>query len=450
MELNVAPQFKGAVDKVIGWLATRPAAAAALADCVLNVGPATDSRYGVDMGAIASPSYVGDSARLGTDHFSDEVKTLAKQNGHAVSMKFAYNPRTKKYDVYGSKNPAYVADGSYVGDGVDLIAAQTITPWSVNWHRNVFKQPLAWSQAKKFVEIEQGTDPWAEVMSMPLAQFSGFAALNTAGSVSNSKTQDVEIQTGMMSRVIINMDVTYKITVEELNRLQTSSAPWAGQMISQKQAYANWVMEMLTDVLIYWGNSATGTDGLFTVASPTAWSTYGSSMSVIHAGSSASKGSDMYAAFAAAVADFLTLNLNKFDKVDIGMSPLAYNIMSKEAYSAVYEPKSPLAIFFKNFEAGESKGGSTPTFEIFPDALLSASTVFNSLATDYLVITSPSIGGGPNDERQPIVTLGAPLMDFVYPVVPGQYNTQYKQLRRTAGIFAPYTNAIKVYTGFGV
>jgi hypothetical protein len=207
---------------------------------------------------------------------------------------------------------------------------------------------------------------------------------------------------------------------------------------------------MLTDVLIYWGNSATGTDGLFTVVAPTAWSGYGSSMTVIHAGSSASKGSDMYAAFASAMSDFLTTNLNKFDTVKVGMSPLAYNIMCKEAYSSVYNPKSPLAIFFKNFEAGEKKDGATPTFEIFPDALLSASTVFNSLATDYMVITAPSIGGGPSDEKQPIVTLGAPLMDFVYPVVPGQYNTQYKQLRRTAGVFAPYTNAIKVFTGFGV
>ena len=287
-------------------------------------------------------------------------------------------------------------------------------------------------------------------MSLPLAQFSGFAAVNNAGSVSNSKTQDVEIQTGMMSRTIINMEVTYKITVEELNRLSTSSAPWAGQMISQKQAYANWVMEMLTDVLIYWGNSATGTDGLFTVKAPTAWSGVGSSLTTINAGSSTSKGSDMYALFASAISDYLTTNLNKFTEVDIGMSPLAYNILSKQAYSSVYNPKSPLAIFMENFDAGETKDGTKPTFNIFPDALLSANTIFNSLSTDYLVITSPSIGAGPNDEQQPIIALGAPLMDFVYPVVPGQYNTQYKQLRRTAGVFAPYTPAIQVYTGFGV
>jgi hypothetical protein len=442
MELNVHPMFKGAVDKVLTKLKELPEASRMLADCVLNLGPASDSRYGVDMAAVTSPVYVGDSRFIGEDGITEEHKAMAKQDSRSVGLKWVYNYATKKYDVKSYK--------PYAADAVDLIAAQTVTPWSVNWFRNVFKQPLAWSKAKNFIQVEQGSDPWAEVMSLPLATFSGFAALNTAGSVSNSKTQDVEIQTGMMSRVIINMDVTYKITVEELNRLNSSAAPWAGQMISQKQAYANWVMEMLTDVLIYWGNSATGTDGLFTVVAPSAWSGVGSSLTVIQNGVSTSKGSDMYALFANAVSDFLTTNLNKFTEIDIGMSPLAYNIFSKQSYSAVYNPKSPMAVFMENFDAGENKDGTMPTFNIFPDALLSASTVFNSLATDYLVITSPSIGGGPNDEKQPIIAFGAPLMDFVYPVVPGQYHTQYKQLRRVAGVFAPYTPAIKVYTGFGV
>ena len=442
MELNVSPQFQGAVGKVMSWLNGMPAAAKALKDCVLTVGPATDGRYGIDAAALGNPCFVGDSARIGEDLTTAEHKAMAEQDARSVGMKWEYNAATGKYDIKSYK--------PYAADAVDLIGAQTITPWSVNWFRNVFKQPLAWSRAKNFVQIEQGSDPWAEVMSLPLAQFSGFAAVNNAGSVSNSKTQDVEIQTGMMSRTIINMEVTYKITVEELNRLSTSSAPWAGQMISQKQAYANWVMEMLTDVLIYWGNSATGTDGLFTVKAPTAWSGVGSSLTTINAGSSTSKGSDMYALFASAISDYLTTNLNKFTEVDIGMSPLAYNILSKQAYSSVYNPKSPLAIFMENFDAGETKDGTKPTFNIFPDALLSANTIFNSLSTDYLVITSPSIGAGPNDEQQPIIALGAPLMDFVYPVVPGQYNTQYKQLRRTAGVFAPYTPAIQVYTGFGV
>lgn len=450
MELNVHDSCKGVVSRVMDRLNANPSAAKALEDCVLNVGPANNARFGCSTDALYHPEFVGDSAHIGQRRSTAEIDALAKMNAKAVSMQFVFNPATKKYDVVCGKNPAYAADGSYVGDAVDLIAAQTLTPWSVNWFTNIFKQPLAWSKARELVDIEQGNDPWAEVMSMPLATFSGFAALNSAGSVSNNRTQDVEIQTGMMSRTIINMDVTYKITVEELNRLQSSSAPWAGQMLSLKQEYANWVLEMLTDVLIYWGNSATGTDGLFTVSSPTAWSGVGSSLSAIAAGASTSKGSDMYALLGGVLSDYMSANLNKLTEIDIAMSPLAYNILSKQAYSSVYEAKSAMTVFQENFGGGEGKDTGKPTIKIHPDALLSASTTFNSLATDYLVISSPRIGGGPDDTPQPLIRFGAPLMDFVYPTIPGQYHNQHKQLRRVAGIFAPYTTALRVYTGFGV
>ena len=442
MQINAHKSLQKVVGFVQKQVANNPMASRALSDCTLTIGPANDSNYQIPIDAMFAPSFVGDSRHIGKNICSAEIEALAKVSPKAASMRFVYDHETKKYDVKWDKN--------MVTDSVDLIAAQTITPWSVNWFRNVFKQPLAWSKARKFVTIENGTDPWAEVMSMPLAQFSGFAALNNAGSLGNSKTQDVEIQTGMMTRTIINMDVTYKITIEELKRLETSGAPWAGQMLSQKQEYANWVLEMLTDVLIYFGNAATGTDGLFTVNSPTSWASIGDSLSVVAAGASASKGSDMYALFAKALNSFLTTNMNKFPKIMVGMSPLAYNIFTSAAYSSVYSPISPMKTFMDNYQAGQDKDGRMPEIEIFADPLLAASTIFNALATDYLVITAPEIGTGPDDQPQPLVTFGAPLMEFVYPVVPGQYTTQYKMLRRAAGIFAPYTPAIQVYTGFGV
>ena len=42
------------------------------------------------------------------------------------------------------------------------------------------------------------------------------------------------------------------------------------------------------------------------------------------------------------------------------------------------------------------------------------------------------------------------LNKFVFPVIPGMYNHQYKTLRRVAGIMAPIPAATRVYAGFGV
>ena len=431
-----------------GLIAQNPAARNALSNCDIRIGPASNDGYQADVGALAQPLYVGDSHHWGTEDCSAEVSALADKDANSVSMRWHWNQAEKKYDIDFKK---FVGD-SMVGDASPLITAQALTPWSVSWFKEIFRQPLAWSKARKFITIENGTDPWAEVMSLAMAQYSGFAALGNAGSPANTKTQDVELQTGMMTAPIINMDVTYKLAVEELKRLETSKAPWAGQVISQKQEYANWVLEMLTDYVIYYGNAPTGTLGLFTVNTPTAWSTVGSSMTVLAADATATQtiGSNMYRAFAKALVSFLTTNLNKIKKVKVGMSPLAFNLFTAYPYSNVYNPNAAMKIFMENFLAGENREGGTPEIEIFPDPLLQPSTLFNPLATDYMVIVAPEIETGPDEKPQPLTLFGAPLMEFVYPVIPGQFMTQYRMLRRIAGMFVPYTPAVQVYTGFGV
>ena len=82
--------------------------------------------------------------------------------------------------------------------------------------------------------------------------------------------------------------------------------------------------------------------------------------------------------------------------------------------------------------------------------MLDAKTDFNPNNYDYMVITAPEIGLGPSDTRKNVILQGMPLKEFIYPVIPGQINTQHRMLRRYAGIFAPVTEAIQVYSGFGV
>ena len=119
-------------------------------------------------------------------------------------------------------------------------------------------------------------------------------------------------------------------------------------------------------------------------------------------------------------------------------------------YSAAYNPKSPLAIFEENYIAGMTKTGKIPRVEFFADPMLDAATQFNSGIHDYLVITAPEIGLGPEDAKKKVILQGMPLSEFVYPVVPGMINTQHRVLRRYAGIFAPVSESVKIYSGFGV
>ena len=82
----------------------------------------------------------------------------------------------------------------------------------------VFKEPLAWSDAISLVKVQPGTNPWATVKAMAAMSYSGSSAVNTAGGVDNTMSNDVGTKVGMLTQQIINIRTTYKLTVEELER----------------------------------------------------------------------------------------------------------------------------------------------------------------------------------------------------------------------------------------
>ena len=437
--------------KKLGKLANRMVgmngkAADMLRDATLSIGLASDPHYGVLASAVESPTYVGDGAAIGKAvGLTPELEALYKRNAMSVNVKPHFNMVTGKYDMIYTKSGVK----TYTGDSGELIAAQAISPWNASFFPEVFKQPLLYSHARDLVKRLGGTNPWGEVQNLQLAAYSGWGLIDAAGSVAANLKQNVNVQGGIMSSPIINIKVFFNFTVEEMERAKgADGSPFAGSLMAEKQRYAQYVIDMITDYLTYYGNEETNTLGLFDVNGETSWS--GATLSEILADNSdTAKGNTMYKALSKAITDFMNASQNKFDVIRVAMSPKAYNILTSTPYSDVYEAKSPLAIFEENFEAGVTKSGSKPKIEFFADPFLAANTEFNSSLSDKLVITAPEIGAGPDDEKQDVLFLGIPLENFTYPVYPNAYDQQHAVLRRFAGVFAPVGIAVKCYTGFG-
>ncbi len=441
-----------------------PEAADSLSRSTLRVSTDLDA-LDINPGCIDSPLFVGDSALIGQTYGRTAALDAAfKANANAMGMQYILNPITHKYDInLSAAKPRGMIGDSSGGMAMDaagqFINGQLLSPNAINMIQEVFRQPLAWSDASSLVKIQMGDNPWAEAQSMFTAGYSGWGAINTSGSADNTMSQDVEVQSGIMSQAIINMDVTYKLSVQEMERAKASGSnvPYAGQLIAQKQAYANWVLDIMRDALIYYGNTATNNIGLLGVNSVVDWTTlYSSSfktLSYINTdGTNTAKGSTAYQQLATAISDFLSTLKNKVTKVNVRMSPEAYNILGKLPYSDVYNPNSAIKIMVENFMSGKGLNAA-PAIEILPDPMLSASSaanVFNPIAHDYLVITAESIGTGPDNASQSLIWYGQPLDKFVYPVVPQQFSTQYRTMRRVSGIFAPLTTAVKVYSTYGI
>lgn len=447
MKINCSSEFKK-VGKIANRLVSANGKASdLLRDATLQIGRASDPEYGVPASAVNSPIYVGDHAVLGSIiGNSAEIEALYKKNPLAVNMKPRFNIRTGKYDVVCSKSGIQ----SFVGDSGELISMQTISPWNASYFPELFKQPLLYSHARDLVKRLGGTNPWGEVQNLQLAAYSGWGLIGESGTVAANMKQNVNVQSGIMSAPIINIKVFFNFTVEEMERAKgDNGSPFAGSLMAEKQRYAQYVIDMITDYLTYYGNEDTNTIGLLDVNGLTSWA--GKTLNEILADTTdTNKGYTMYQALANAITDFMGASKNKFDVVRVAMSPEAYNVLTSTPYSNNYEPKSPLKIFEENFEAGVTKNGSKPKVEFFADPFLSAINGFDNSGSDKLVITAPEIGAGTDDEKQDLLLLGIPLENFTYPVYPNSYDQQHAVLRRFAGVFAPVGQAVKCYSGFGV
>lgn len=416
----------------------------AVGDMTLHIGQSTAPEFQTPAGA-RDCLFIGDSAFIGKLRASDSVRQLYKTDKKRVAMYARYNSESGKWDMEAKDI------GRQMDAAGDLLNYQTISPWTQSFFEDIFDRPLLYSHASDLVKTYQGTNPWAKVMNLYLADYGGAAVgLEQGGSPENSATKDVTVSSGIMSALVLNMFVTYSLTIEEQEMAKVNGNPFGSKLIQKKIQYANYVLQALTDYLTYYGNANTDTQGLFQVNAITTYA--GNSLAQIADGTSQTKGSDAYAALSTILNDFFSHSYNKFDHVKVAMSTQAYNLLSSLPYSQQYNPTSPLAVFEKNYLGGRNtkEGNREPRVEFLADPLLDANTDFNSNKFDYLVITAPEVGTGPENEKKSVILQGMPLKEFVYPVVPGMVNQQHRMLRRYAGVYAPVLDSVKIYSGFGV
>ena len=445
MEVKVGKGFNGLVDKAMSFIERDAAMSRALGDAEFAVGFDTDNGFGVPSHAADCAVYMGDEEFLGQKLSNPAVEAMLKKDPSKVQIKPEFNPTTQKWDMHF----AMQGDAAF-----DPLAGQTFSPWNITYLSKVWKEPLAYSNAHKLIKkMSGGNNPFAEVFTLFLEQYAGWGVIGQAGNLQNTLTNDVNVRNGMASFPIINMMGTYTVTLRE--KKQQGWGPFGQSPIARKQSYLNYVMDMMEDILILYGNEETNTPGLLSINPIKTWTTGQSLKDIYSSASITTRGSTMYRLLADRINDFMTKADNKFNKIQIGLSPEAYNYLQSAAYSDVYSPEAAMKTFMENYNGGKGPGHEVPSIEFVVEPLYKASTSdnpnpLNPNSFDYMSISSPEIGGGPKNESQPTNFFASVLDKFVFPVYPSTYNDQYKTMRRTAGVIAPIPQAIEVYAGFGV
>lgn len=445
MNIKTGKGFGGLVDKAMSFVDRDASMTRALSDTELSVGFDSDAGFGVPASAVNSPLFMGDEDFLGEKLINSATEAMLKKNPNSVQIRPQYNPATGKFDM----KFAMPGDADF-----DPLAGQAFSPWNITYLSKVWKEPLAYSNAQKLVKkMSAGNNPFAELFTLFLEQYAGWGVIGQTGSLQNTTTNDVNVRNGMASFPIINIMGTYSVTLRE--KKQQGWGPFGQSPVARKQSYLNYVMNMIECILILYGNEETNTPGLLNINPIKVWDSGKSLKDIYKSSTSTTRGSDAYRLLADCINQFMTRADNKFSKIQIGLSPEAYNSLQSMPYSDVYNPEAAMKTFMENYNGGKGPGHEVPSIEFVVEPLLKASTSdnvnpLNPNTFDYMTITAPEIGGGPDDEKQPTNFYASVLDKFVFPVIPGMYNDQYKTLRRTAGVIAPIPQAVEVYAGFGV
>lgn len=445
MDIKTGKGFSGLVNKAMSFIERDAAMMKALGDSEFGIGFDSDNGFGVPSHAADCALYMGDEAHVGQKFTNPAVEAMLKKDPSKVQLKPEFNPNTNKWDMHF----AMQGDAAF-----DPLAGQAFSPWNITYLSKVWKEPLAYSNAHKLIKkMSGGNNPFAEIFTLFLEQYAGWGVIGQAGNLQNSLTNDVNVRTGMASFPIINMSGTYTVTLRE--KKQQGWGPFSSSPVARKQSYLNYVMDMMEAILILYGNEETNTPGLLSINPIKTWTTGKSLKDIYNSSTSQTRGSEAYRLLADRINQFMTRADNKFKRIQIGLSPEAYNDLQSMAYSDVYSPEAAMKTFMENYNGGKGPGHETPSIEFVIEPLFKPSTAenpnpCNPNSFDYMTISSPEIDGGPNKESQPTNFFASVLDKFVFPVYPSTYNDQYKTMRRTAGVIAPIPQAIEVYAGFGV
>lgn len=441
MKISTGKGFGGLVDKAMSYVTKDVGLERALNDCELAVGFDNDNGFGIPSHAADSALFCGDEAVIGNKICDAATEAMLRADATKVSVRPRWNEATQKFDM------EFKTMG---GDAApDFLAGQVFSPWNITYLNKIWKEPLSYSHAKELVRSENaGNNPFAELFTLFLEQYAGWGVIGQTGTFQNNMTNDVQVKNGMASFPIINMMGTYTLTLRE--KKQKNWGPMGTSPLARKQSYLEYVMDMIKNILIIYGNEETNTPGLMQINPIKTWESGKSVKDLYASTTSTTRGSDLFRMLANVVNDFMARADNKFGKIKIAVSPEAYNYLLSTPYSDVYSPQAALKTFADNYLAGKGPGHTTPTIEWVAEPLLKPNSEVNKNPFDYMILSAPEIGGGPENERQATNFYANVLDKFVFPVIPGMYNEQYKTLSRTAGVIAPIPAATEVYAGFGV
>jgi hypothetical protein len=377
-----------------------------------------------------------------------------------------------KVGYFDKKTGRYVAE-PVVKSVHDSILSGLETPyWNVSRIQKIFRMPLLTGDASFLVSKVGVPNIWADIIQLFTASYEGKARVSAVAHTTgeHNTATGFRSRSGTMISQIINLLIDYESPTPNEQLLAGMEGWLVGQLMSDRDVYADKMLEQLMNSLILNGHEETGFNGLRQIAdrdgaieyypSDRATAEYMYEQDAISSDEPSNKtvGADLLSMLMHFIADkteamhFLPLTVRCL------CAPVLYKALHYTMTSKTFNQNSPLSIISTAFESENKIVGTMVTrsdnavrmaFNIVPDPMLAPNTPFNDTDEDLLIMTFPSLQSSMGDQDD-LVMLPMLIDKMVLPVAPAYRDGQVRTaLKRIGSLLCPITNTVHIMSGMG-
>ncbi len=378
---------------------------------------------------------------------------------------------------YDKSKGMFVAEriASQVNDSI--LSGLTTPYWDISVIQKVFRQPFLEGYATNLVSPVGVPNIWADLVQIFTASYEGNARISSVASGTGEFNTSVGVKNRVNTMIskVVNLVIDYESpTPNELATLSQQGNFLGGQLIGDRDAYANLMLRTLKNNLYYYGSDQF--DGLYQIADRDAAATGSVSTMTLYSGTTMSSiwNTDMVSAAAGlttgskVIKAFVYLfgeimeSLNFMPKsVRIAVSPTVYKVLKFVLTSDQFVQEGPLSFIGKAFEfnnkvigtmATKALDGSWQSFELMPDPMLAARTPGNPNGYDLMFITFPDWSSALDPANLTDAIIAPVLVEnMILPSAPGYRDgTVRTAMTRIGSIIAPVERSVFCIKGFGI
>jgi hypothetical protein len=377
-----------------------------------------------------------------------------------------------KLGYFDTKTGKYVIEPAVQSVHDSILSGMEVPYWNVSRIQKIFRAPIQRGYAERLVSKVGVPNIWADLIQLYTASYEGKARVSAVAHTTgeHNTATGFRSRSGTMLSQIINLVIDYESPTPNEQRLGGMEGWLVGQLMSDRDVYADLMLAQLMNILLYFGHDETGFFGLRQIADRDGTIEYypsnrpPASYMYEHDGATGEEpvnttvGADLLNMLMHFIADkteemhFLPLT------VRVNCAPVLWKSLKYTMTSKIYNQNSPLSIIDVAFESANKVVGTLVTrsgeevyrgFEITPDPMLAPGSPFNDTDEDLMVMTFPSLQSEMGDQDDLVMS---PLLidKMILPMAPAYRDGQVRTaLKRVGSLLCPVAKTVHILSGMG-